>query len=263
MMELKTRHVVKGQVVLESALHVGTGRPGRSGSDQGVMLTPGGRPLIPGSSLKGVLRSTAESLAGHLGMTACFLAPEGKCLTGKQQEESTFREWLKEDPSAGEIRQRLRANLCDACLLFGSPLAAGKVRMVDAVAERQVMPEIRDGVGLDRDARTAKPRIKFDFEVVPAGLRFDFRLDAENLEDREKALLWAALREWTRGFFVGGKVSRGLGAARLADLSWAEADLSDPGQRVAYLARGEMKELAAEDLDRFLEGVLAAGGTDA
>ena len=42
-------------------------------SDLGVLLDPASRPLLPGSSLKGKLRNTCESLAHALNLSACFL----------------------------------------------------------------------------------------------------------------------------------------------------------------------------------------------
>ncbi len=262
MMTMRRVTRVTGTIVLESALHVGTGRPGRAASDHGVLLDPDGRPVIPGSSLKGVLRSTAESLAGHLGMKACFLAGEAGCATGNTSREKDLRDRL-EAAGPSEVASILAEAFCDVCLLFGSPLVASRVRLVDASTDWKGMPEVRDGVSLDRDSRTARPGLKFDFEVIPAGVSFAFELRATNLGRRERALLWAALREWSRGFALGGKVSRGLGAARLEDLSWREADLEDPAQRVAYLARSTMQEVPGETLDRELEEILGGGESDA
>ena len=261
---LRSRVRITGKIVLDSALHVGTGRPGRAASDHGVTLLPDGRPLIPGSSLKGVLRATAESLAEHLGMTACFLSGEGGCATGNGGAEEEFRNWMAETDRTGrEIEAWVAKHLCDVCRLFGSPLVAGRVRAVDAPGEWDRVPEVRDGVCLDRDSRTAVKGRKFDFEVVPAGVAFDFRLDAMNLEPRETLLLWACLREWQRGFTVGGKVSRGLGAAHLENLEAREVNLEDPAARVSYLVRGEMGVVPLEKLDAELERMLSAGGSDA
>ena len=55
---------------------------------------------------------------------------------------------------------------------------------------------IRDGVCIDRDTETARPKAKFDYEVVPAGAAFQTSIEIENPEDDELALIAAVVGEW-------------------------------------------------------------------
>lgn len=243
-MELKKRHEVKAVIVFDSAFHLGSGEAGSAATDMGVLTDPFGDPLIPGSSLKGVFRSTAEALAGHLGMRACFLEKEnGWCAGG---DDDLGKDKLKklERAHGDEVETILQESLCHTCRLFGSVLAKGKTRFLDTqVVDWAEVLEIRDGVGIDRDSGTAVKGVKYDYEAVPAGARFSFEAGFENLEPRETALVFAVLKEWSRRFHLGGMTSRGFGAAHLEDLEIREVDFQDKDQRLQYLLNHEMQLL--------------------
>ncbi len=68
--ELRNRYLFEGQLVMQTALHIGGGRASLSPSDSPVVLTPTGHPFIPGSSFKGSLRSTVEKLVPELPSSA-------------------------------------------------------------------------------------------------------------------------------------------------------------------------------------------------
>src|SRR5947209_10048884 len=64
--ELRNRYVFRGQIVMQTALHIGGGKATLSSSDSPVVLTPDQKPFIPGSSFKGALRSTVEKIVPAL-----------------------------------------------------------------------------------------------------------------------------------------------------------------------------------------------------
>src|SRR5438128_305353 len=75
---------ITGTIVFETAWRIGSGKEGETMSDLGVVLDSSGQPVLPGSSLKGKLRSTCESLAHALGLDACLLnfqASGTKCVS--------------------------------------------------------------------------------------------------------------------------------------------------------------------------------------
>ena len=51
--ELRNRYIFTGQLVMQTALHIGGGRVKLKESDSPVVLTPDQKPFIPGSSFKG------------------------------------------------------------------------------------------------------------------------------------------------------------------------------------------------------------------
>jgi CRISPR/Cas system CSM-associated protein Csm3 (group 7 of RAMP superfamily) len=76
---------------------------------------------------------------------------------------------------------------------------------------------VRDGVSLNRDTLTAESNRKFDFEIVPPGVRFVLSLVLDNPEDYEIGLLLRTLALFDEGFaFLGGKSSRGMGRVRIS-----------------------------------------------
>src|SRR5438067_9594467 len=92
--ELRNRYVFDGKLAMKTGLHIGGGKVTLSYTDSPVVLTPEGLPFIPGSSFKGVLRSTIEKivtgLPADLGLHSCGLPvgehPEEPCPTARQKQ---------------------------------------------------------------------------------------------------------------------------------------------------------------------------------
>jgi CRISPR/Cas system CSM-associated protein Csm3 (group 7 of RAMP superfamily) len=97
---------------------------------------------------------------------------------------------------------------------------AGKLSVADLMVDSDWDPQmiqVRDGVSLNRDTLTAESNRKFDFEVVPPGIRFVLSLVLDNPEDYEIGLLLRTLALFNEGFaFLGGKSSRGMGRVRIS-----------------------------------------------
>lgn len=260
-LKLQSRMEVTGSLRCESALHIGAGEEGRAAADSGVVKTVDGRPLVPGSSLKGVFRTAAERISHIFGLTACFLEAGAGCVSGDHDEERKARERLR-DLRAEKVDGFLEENVCGVCRVFGSPLAAGKVKFADAaLIGGDSVVDVRDGVGLDRESRTAVPKIKFNFEAVPAGSEFAFRMRGEDLSETEKALTWAVLLEWCRGFHLGGLTSRGLGLTTLQDARIGWVDASDREGFKEYLLRGTFRSVSLDEASAAVEHALNAAGS--
>ncbi len=272
--ELRNRYVFEGKLIMQTALHIGGGRVTLSNSDSPVVLTPDQQPFIPGSSFKGALRSTVEkivpSLPAEAHLSSCALIersqeevesefgagdqwPAGVCPTVWQSGLNRLKR------NAGQERETTialdaQANLCNTCLLFGSPFAAARLNVSDLYmpqGEWNGVIQTRDGVAIDRDSEKAKDRLKYDFEVVPASAIFDLKLVLENATAQDLQLLCVGLSEFVNGVgVIGGKRSRGLGVSRLEDLQVSALELDDPkidraihNKRLQnYLVRGEFSE---------------------
>lgn len=185
-----------------TGLHIGAGKStGLVGSDLPVLRDAAGRPLVPGSSLRGVLRSGIESFCAPLGLAGDAVGPEV--------------------PKEGGDLAALWHGLTLAERLFGTAADkpggfsyASRLQISDAIAagEETVAVELRDGVGIDRDNRTAAQGVKYDLEVVPAGTRFQATVRFKNPADFEIGLLAQALWMLDSGLLLlGGKSARGLG----------------------------------------------------
>lgn len=245
-LKLRRRLQVKAQLVFDTGWRIGTGKEGITASDLGVLLDPGGRPILPGSSLKGKLRSTAESLAHALGLSACFLNVEASnvpCASDVGYFSDRLKEAHTEAVRGGPRRQLewIEQNTCDVCKLFGSQVRAARIRCSDGqlTNEEAAVVQVRDGVVLDRDSHTAVNGLKYDYEVLPAGTAFTILLELDNPTSADEALFGAALFEWNAGSSLGGFTSRGLGRFHLEAVQLSSIDLEDPKQRVRYLTHSD------------------------
>jgi CRISPR-associated protein Csm3 len=215
-LEMRSRYLLDCRLTQVASMHIGTGVSGET--TDAPFIRQGVTPFVPGSSLRGVMRSTAERMARSLGTGCCVLfdeEAETKCWAG----DKTMREKFGK-ATAGERTQFLRSkdfHLCPICRLFGSTLMAAQLKVGDAAFSNAAKLVRRDGVGIDRDTETAKPKIKYDFEVAEpeAEGALKFTLEIENAGPKEMGVLYIVLMEMERGFSVGGKKSRGLGEVKL------------------------------------------------
>lgn len=253
-LRLQHRLSIGGDLVFDTAWRVGTGKEGATMSDLGVLLDPTGRPILPGSSIKGRLRSTCESLAHALELSACLLNAEAsgtKCAGDVRNVYSPMREAYRAASRRG-VESQLRwidEHTCDVCKLFGSPVRTAKLRCSDGQLYEgdHTLVQVRDGVVIDRDSHTAADGLKYDYETVSAGTRFRIVFDVENPTDSDAALLGAAIFEWHAGSSIGGFTSRGLGRFHLENLTLKGVDFSVPEQRRQYLC-GTTRDSKLTDL---------------
>jgi len=275
--QLHSRHRVRARLVTLTGLRVGSGKSFEtSASDQPVIRDGRGRPFIPGSSLKGALRAGLErvirGLPQNTALSACDPLDDRK---DSPACSARLKRWIDDeqnkrlkakDPRAYDTQlvEKVRREVCTACALFGSSYLAGRIfirdlSLTDVVTAGPVAAEVRDGVGLDRDLRTAKGGIKYDFEALPPGTSFDLELLLENADDVLYALALKALQLLDEGhILIGGLTSRGLGRVELRGV---QVECTDAARLLS--GQGfEMLDHAAEQAraDTLLAARLAATG---
>jgi CRISPR-associated RAMP protein (TIGR02581 family) len=251
-LKLENRYVITGTLKPAAALHIGSGTVNAE-TDAPFFRDHLG-PLIPGSTLRGVLRSRLEKILQAIGGDrGCVLfttdadKTHTKCLTVNEKLLMEFREAHASKPTAE--RERLLEEklldgdgLCDICRLFGSPLLASKLRISDA-RPKAPKTQIRDSVGIDRDTETAREHIKFDFETLDSE-GFTLRAEIENASDDDLALLGILFQEMRDpGIEVGGKKSRGLGRCTLSGGLTVQG-FSGKDALVRFLASGKLEPIA-------------------
>lgn len=268
--------VVVGELEFSTAMRVGGSSGHYSDAQAAVLRTPEGYPYIPGSSVKGVFRSTVERIVAGIGGRAwtCLLEDE-RCpgTQGSEQRELFERRSSGNIRTDQELAAQAAAKLCDTCKLFGSPFFGSKVLFDDLylLEGQDGIVERRDGVAIHRDSGRAFDRRKFDFEVTAAGQRFDFRLTLENSTDMDRALIAVGLTEFMAGHVrIGGYTSRGLGACQLKNVSIFHVDFDTPdaserlGRLRRYLTNNELKDkmtqLDLDVLNQWLEPLFADAG---
>lgn len=203
-----------GKVETLTAIRIGAGRSTSPiSSDLPVVRDAEGSPYIPGSSFKGVLRSYIESILRSIANQRHIV-----CNPTNNDEQCITREEMK------PLREKRNDQLilektCWACQLFGSLWYASKLQIRDL----HVQPDSwfdqyqqRDGVAIDRDTETASDGKLYDYEVVPAGVVFDFKAIVDNAENWQLGMLYLGLSAFEKGeLTIGGGSSRGLGAIKL------------------------------------------------
>lgn len=263
----KEKYFVSGKLVFRTPFHIGSGREGVTGSDFGVLLSSDGKPVLPGSTLKGKFRSDCEKIAHLLGLRSCFLlqvdpdnlpAELDKCVSNTKywsrlpeelRKSSGFERYQQLGLSGGK-----GAKICDICQLFGSTAWGSRVFFEDGQLEHWAGTlERRDGVVIDRDSETAVDKFKFDYEVVPASTSFRVRFEVENPSNDELCLITAVLLEWEEGVRLGKGTSRGIGLAELQDIEVHKVDFQNAESWLNWLLKKEPSENAYPELTKALE----------
>jgi CRISPR-associated RAMP protein (TIGR02581 family) len=250
----KNRLEITGSLTTVTALRISAGRSTEPiGSDLPVIKDALGKPLIPGSSFKGALRSRLESfLRGIVGSDRKLVA-----------NPAIENEWSITAQEMKKIKQNFPDDqaLTDEILkhtdlvshLFGSPWVASKFQVRDLTVQPDAwfgQYQERDGVAIDRDTETAADGKLYDYQVVPAATPFDFKAVVENAHDWELGLLMIGLHQFeTEQIPLGGGRSRGLGVVKLEIDKMRWIDVEDhPEFLLEYLKKLVMgDETAYED----------------
>jgi CRISPR-associated protein Csm3 len=198
-------------------------------------------PLIPGSSMKGVLRTATMALASSCGIEAHSGVGDDNCIHRTFGTPSVFDRWRSNaTPSA---LRRLLASLCPACLLYGAPSVASRVVVGDFVpVERPVLTGVKTGVAINRRTGTAHKGALYTVEYVEPGTVFRGYISAVNTPNWLLSLLAASILYIADGCIkIGGFKSRGMGLVGIVEDS-VKITISDPG------AKGRLKILD-KDID--------------
>ena len=169
---------------------------------------------LPGSSLKGVLRSHAERLIrSALGEAACWTCDP---LQSRGRDALCSSHWRTREARRMSAAQ-IYARSCLACRTFGHTRLASRLLAADAFPLRPVtrLP-VRQGVSIDRKTGRSSGKALYDLEVAPTGTVFRVQLQMHNFELWQVGLLAQVLQEMDEGWVrVGYGKSRGLGRVRL------------------------------------------------
>ncbi len=178
---------------------------------------------VPGSSFKGVLRSSIEALVRG----RRFGEVDGACDPLDHKTSCGGRTDNRKAPSTDVHKAH-----CLACRLFGSTAMKGRCAPRDlfpfpanatpqdadaaGAHAKANLTETRHGVAIDRVAGSVKHG-PFDLEMVPAGVSFWGDIALENFQAWQMGLLASGIAELDEGFAqLGSTKSRGLGVVNVA-----------------------------------------------
>jgi CRISPR-associated protein Csm3 len=261
--------ILSGELHCETGLHIGAGKGSLEigGADNPVVKDAFGLPYVPGSSLRGRLRSLLEQA---LGLTS---PAELVYLSKRRGQEVRIHQSERPDD--------------EICLLFGR--SPGRVERVEgeAIESRAATParltvydapldpesitaqmrenldeeitEVKSENSIDRITSQSNPRT---LERVPAGARFRVRMVLDVLCEEDKVLA-ARLLEGLRLLeddALGGGGSRGSGRVRFSNLklNWRNRAFYSTGGAEAELASGDLGALLALSSDAEFSEKLSA-----
>lgn len=165
--------------------------------------------LIPGSSLKGVIRSRYEKIVHLLGGKCCDIFDHNKCCHKP-------KEWNKK--SYQEQGEYVYQNMCPACKLFGSLDIASRIYFADSYPVGECILGERAGVGINRITGAAQKGALYDFEVVEDG-SFQVEITLKNYELYQMVLLLFVLKDLDEGYVsLGAATTRGNGRMEVQKL---------------------------------------------
>lgn len=255
--------LLEGDLTCETGLHIGAGKGALEigGADNPVVKDAFGRPYIPGSSLRGKLRSLLEQA---LGLTA---PAELVYLSRRKGQEVRIHQSDRPDDEIcvlfGRNPGRLDRVSGDAVeataatpsrlIVYDAPLDGDSITPQMRENLDDELTEVKSENAVDRITSQANPRT---LERVPAGARFRLRMVLDILCDADKDLA-ARLLEGLRLLeddALGGGGSRGSGRIRFSNLRmvWRSREFYSSGAAETELIAGgdlaALQSLAASDL---------------
>lgn len=214
---------IRGTLLLETPTHLG-------GETQGLADMPllrdahdGQTPLLTGTSIAGALRNYLhEYLMGYRRPTTPTEAAARLFGAVDERAKTSVQSWLLVDDARGT-----------------SPGV-----------------ELRDGVAIRPDTRTAEENKKFDMELLQAGTTFDLSFELLLTADNGDPLplLALALRGLEKSEIgLGSRKRRGLGKCRVTEWRVRRYDLTTPRGLVAWLEGDASGEKSGPDIVELLE----------
>jgi CRISPR-associated protein Csm3 len=252
LLKLEKKVFIDGEIELLTGMHVGGSSLGLSigGADKVVVRNPlTNLPYIPGSSLKGKMRSLLEKSLG-------LIKPVAKRENSNEVWEGKLCEDPKEDvvqmfgfaadKGGGSLDYApTRITVRDSSLLNVDELA-------NAEHTDMYCTEVKTEVSIDRLTSAANPR---NFERVPAGARFKLDIvldiynadikesDGESRADRFIGLLRQGLM-LVEDDYLGGQGTRGYGQVKF--------HLNSVSERTAEAYRSDaMEKVESEYMQKF------------
>jgi CRISPR-associated protein Csm3 len=250
--------ILDGELQCETGLHIGAGKGSLEigGADNPVVKDAFGLPYIPGSSLRGKLRSLLEQATG------AAVPNELVYLSKRKGQEVRIHQSDRPDDEIcllfGRNPGRMEkfsgdsldnANATPARLsVFDAPLIAESITAQMRENLDDELTEVKSENAIDRITSQANPRT---LERVPAGARFRVRMVLDLMCEADNVLpprLFEAMR-LLEDDALGGGGSRGSGRVRFSGLklTWRNR---------AFYASGGGEEKLAESPE--LGGIQAA-----
>ena len=164
----------KGVLVCETPFAIGSGKNDYTDTD--VLLDDTGNPFIPGTTLAGVCRHYLEDCGYNTNNLFGYISYEAKKYNGEEVY----------------------------------PRSESRIIFYESFLKNEFKKRVRDGVAIEDGV--SKDGAKYDYEIIEAGCRFDFRFEIDNCSDEDLKMVSALVNGFNNGIIrIGHKSNRGLG----------------------------------------------------
>lgn len=220
MKKLMKKIILKGKIETLTGLHIGGADNSLDigGIDNAVLKDAMGRPYIPGSSLKGKMRSLIERAEGLNDLA-----------NGKNGGDDIAKVFGAHKQTDGEILEKLgptRLYVRDAYLEDETASDMDNKRGYFEELEFDYTESKWENTIDRKTSKASNPRIT---ERVPKGAKFDFELVFNIYDTMDEILFDTVVRKCMKMLeddYLGGNGSRGYGKIHFIDLKKIEKDMS-------------------------------------
>ena len=248
-LQLIGKLILSGDLHCETGLHIGAGKGSLEigGADNPVVKDAFGLPYIPGSSLRGKVRSLLENAMGLTSPSELvFLSKRrGQEVRIHQSDRPDDEICLLFGRNPGKL-DRMEGESLDATAssparltIYDSPLDQDSITAQMRENLDDEITEVKSENAIDRITSQANPRT---LERVPAGARFRVRMVLDVLCEEDKSLAARVLEglRLLEDDALGGGGSRGSGRVRFANLNlaWRNRAFYSSGATEESLASG-------------------------
>jgi len=137
--------------------------------------------MIPGSTIKGILRQISSRIAYMHNLKTC---------------------------KSIEPEEMVKIKNCSICDMFGMPNKPSKIIVSNAVCDSEIIPLIQTRIRINKSKGKTEEGALFTMERLPKGLEFEFKIYFKDLSEKQLELLVHALSEMRYHNFgaSGGRV---------------------------------------------------------
>jgi CRISPR-associated protein Csm3 len=255
--------ILEGELNCETGLHIGAGKGSLEigGADNPVVKDAFGRPYVPGSSLRGKLRSLLEQVTGAAtpGEMVYLSKRKGQEVRIHQSDRPDDEICLLFGRNPGRM-ERVGGDTLESTVssparltVYDAPLDADSITAQMRENLDDELTEVKSENAIDRITSQANPRT---LERVPAGARFHVRFVLDVLCEEDKALAATFVQglRLLEDDALGGGGSRGSGRVRFSNLRLAWRG------RGFYAGTAQEQELAAGADVAALQALVAQDG---
>ncbi|CAB1262771.1 Type III-A CRISPR-associated RAMP protein Csm3 [Clostridiaceae bacterium BL-3] len=281
-MKLYGKVFVKGEILLKTGLSIGGDKSSIEigGIDNNVIKNSKGEPFIPGSSIKGKMRSLIERALARYKLNINVRESNIKKSSSDRKYNYDVEKFLKEekiDIDNSKIGSTLvkfdkdsvkagpcECGKCSICKIFGTSASNGnseptRLYVRDSFLNDETERKMVDRKGtysrleleyteskwentIDRITSVANPR---NIERVPAGAQFNFEIiyNIYDINDIENIKIVFQALALLQDDYLGANGSRGYGKIKFVDLSVSEKSIEDYKENKMKNIIEEAKEL--------------------